>query len=349
MPRTLQLPSPSLALLIVVPVLLLAAGPAAAAVAPRSADLEGGTLGEFDQSHQVTGTLAVDDLRAYSGGRSARAQYAGGGANGYSRGIWNVRWADGDEAWFSAAFFLPSGFKAAMQGQVDLLRWDNWASHPNDTDWGGLVIYGSDRRMRLMRFNMANTGTTTLVGPFDVPEGRWVHLEVHQRLGAQQALSEVFLDGTLVGRSTLPNTYGRPIDRVRTGLVGIAAGRQLNPLTLWFDRAAVGVAPAGALGAPAPIPEPAPAPEPAPEPAPAPTSDGTSVPAEPAPQPSATPDAESQEPVKSKTRPKRCGRSRCARLAHKRKRASRRANRRGAEVRRRAHRAWTPAARVLPG
>jgi len=244
---------------------------AGAAVVPRAADLEGGTFAEFDQLHQTTGTIAVDDGRAYSGSRSARAHYAGGGANGYQRGIWNVGWRDGDEVWYSAAIFLPSGFKAAMQGQVDLLRWDNWASHPDDTDWGGLVIYGSDRRMRLMRFNMANTGATTLVGPFDVPEGRWVHLEVHQRLGAQDALSEVWMDGGLVGSSALPNSYGRPVERVRVGIVAIASGRQLEPLTLWFDRVALGASPAGPLGAPAPAPAPTPAPAPVPAPAPKPT------------------------------------------------------------------------------
>lgn len=301
---------------------------AGAAVVPRAADLEDGTFAEFDQLHQTTGTIAVDGERAYSGSRSARAHYAGGGANGYQRGIWNVGWRDGDEVWYSAAIFLPSGFKAAMQGQVDLLRWDNWASHPDDTDWGGLVMYGSDRRMRLMRFNMANTGATTLVGPFDVPEGRWVHLEVHQRLGAQDALSEVWMDGGLVGSSALPNSYGRAVERVRVGIVAIASGRQLEPLTMWFDRAALGVSPAGPLGALAAAP--ALAPTPAPMPA-TPALAPTAVPAPPpAPAPTPAPAQPGIAPKPKGSRPRRVRSSTTA--------ARRRARHDGA--RRLRHRAW---------
>lgn len=262
---------------------------ALATVVARSAGLESRAFEEFDQASRTTGTLATDEQRAYEGAVSARATYSGGGANGYARGVWSVSWQEGDEVWYSAAFFLPSGFKAAMQGQVDLLRWDDWPSHRSDTEWGGLVIFGSDKRLRLRRFNAAGTADTTLVGPIDLPEGRWVHLEVHQRLSRQAPLSELFVDGQLAGRSTAVNTSGRPIERLRVGLVAIASGRQVNPLTLWFDRAAFGGVPSGPAGVPAPPPPdptpptptpppdptpppppPPPAPEPTPEPAPAP-------------------------------------------------------------------------------
>ncbi|HMS60908.1 MAG TPA: hypothetical protein PKD63_01425, partial [Solirubrobacteraceae bacterium] len=233
--------------------MLVVASPAEAVVVPRSAGMESGTLTEFDQVSQLGGTVTTDSSKAFAGTWSARAQYAGGGSNAYERGIWGVSLKDGDDVWYSAAYFLPVGFKAAMQGEVDLLRWDNWVSHPDDTDWGGLVIFGSDKRMRLMRFAKGASASTTLVGPFDVPEGRWVRLEVHQVLGAQTALSEVFMDGALVGRSTQPNTYGRPIERLRAGIVAISAGKQTNPLTLWFDSVALsGQSAGGSTPPPAP-------------------------------------------------------------------------------------------------
>ncbi|HMS62740.1 MAG TPA: hypothetical protein PKD63_10705, partial [Solirubrobacteraceae bacterium] len=239
-------------------------------MAARSAGLESRAFDEFDQASRTTGTLATDEQRAYEGAVSARATYGGGGANGYARGVWSVSWAEGDEVWYSSAFFLPSGFKAAMQGQIDLLRWDDWPSNRSDAEWGGLVIYGSDKRLRLRRFNAAGTADTTLVGPIDMPEGRWVHLEVHQRLSRQAPLSELYLDGQLAGRSTAVNTSGRPIERLRVGLVAMASGKQINPLTLWFDRAAFGGLRSGPAGTAAPPPAAPPPPAAAPPPAPPP-------------------------------------------------------------------------------
>ncbi len=261
-------------------------------MAARSAGLESRAFDEFDQASRTTGTLVTDEQRAYEGAVSARATYGGGGANGYARGVWSVSWAEGDEVWYSSAFFLPSGFKAAMQGQIDLLRWDDWPSNRSDAEWGGLVIYGSDKRLRLKRFNAAGTADTTLVGPIDMPEGRWVHLEVHQRLSRQAPLSELYLDGQLAGRSTAVNTSGRPIERLRVGLVAMASGKQINPLTLWFDRAAFGGVRSGPAGtsAPPPTPAPPPAPAPPPTPTPAPTPPPPApAPAPPAPTPAPTP------------------------------------------------------------
>jgi hypothetical protein len=229
---------------------ILAAGPAAARadVSPLYATLEGG-FGAFSQTNVETGTLALSRSRAYEGATSAFASYSGGGENGYSRGIWNVNWRDGEDVWFGAAYYLPAGFHSNIQGQVDLVRWDNWVSHPDDTDWGGVSIYGSDHRARLLRFGMGRPNDT-LVGPFDLPEGRWFTLEVHEHLSdGAGALSEVFVDGKSIGRSTRPNTYGRAIQRIRYGIVAIAEDAQRKPLDLWFDRATAGPDPAAPVTA----------------------------------------------------------------------------------------------------
>ena len=239
---------------------LLGATSANASVTSLSATLDGQSFSVFSQINALNGTLTQTTARAYSGTSSARATYNGSGENGYARGIWNVQWEDGDDVWFGAAYYLPTGFHSNIQGQVDLVRWDNWSTNPSDTDWGGVSIYGSDHRARLLRFG-AGRPNDTLVGPLDLPEGRWFTLEVHQRRSATSgsALSELYVDGKLVGKSTAANTYGRAATRVRYGVVAIAAGSQKKPLELNFDDASMGSASslgAGTQPAPAPAPEP---------------------------------------------------------------------------------------------
>ncbi len=229
---------------------LLTAPAANASVTSLSATLDGGSFSEFSQTNALHGTLTESGANVFSGSYAAHATYDGSGENGYTRGIWNVNWQDGENVWFGAAYFLPTGFLSNVQGQVDLMRWDNWVSHPSDTDWGGVSIYGSDHHARLLRFGDGRPNDT-LVGPFDLPEDRWFTLEVHQHLsGDSGALSELYLDGELVGRSTKPNTYGRPIERIRYGIVAIAEDAQRKPLDLWFDRATAGPEPAAPLVTP---------------------------------------------------------------------------------------------------
>ncbi len=244
----------------IVPALLLAAAACApvanAAVVPRQALLEGTGWGEFDQVNASTATLTLDTTRAYQGVQSAKAAFQGG-ANGYSRGIYNVNWVDGDDVWYGGAFYLPTGFKASMQGQVDLLRWDNWTVDPTNTDRSGIVIYNSDKKARILRQKLG-VEQVPLAAPFDLPEGRWFWIEVHQKLSkGAGALSEVFLDGTKVASSTDPNTYGRGVTRLRSGIVAVDASRQTTPLTLWFDRATLSTTQVAPLGATTPPPPPA--------------------------------------------------------------------------------------------
>ncbi len=238
------------ALLIAFLVLAVLPGMAMAKVTALTANLNDGSFDEFSQTNTDRGELGINSLRTYDGTTSAHATYEGDGGNGYARGIWNVNWEDGEDVWFGAAYYLPVGFVPHIQGQVDLMRWDNWLSHPSDTDWGGVSIYGSDHRARLLRFG-AGRDNDTLVGPITLPEGRWFTLEVHERLSASGgALSELYVDGKLIGKSTRPNTYGRPIERIRYGIVAIAEGAQRKPLDLWFDDATAGPTPAPGSVAP---------------------------------------------------------------------------------------------------
>jgi hypothetical protein len=80
-----------------------------------------------------------------------------------------------------------------------------------------------------------------LVGPFTITEGVWHRLEVHQRFSDNNTsdLTQVYLDGTLKGSSTLKNWYGRPISRIRYGIVAVNDPAQTNRLDMWYDAAAI--------------------------------------------------------------------------------------------------------------
>jgi hypothetical protein len=200
------------------------------------ADLEGGDFSQFDQASSVNASLGVTKVDSFRGRWSAEATYSGEGANGYARGIFEPAWRAGDKVRYGAAFRLPEGFYDSQQGEVDLIRWDNWPLYQRRGDVGGIVIYGSDNRARLIRGHY-NGGGGPIGSSFKLPEGRWFTLSVFQRLSRRHPLSKVRLDGSLVTSSRAKNFYGRPIDRIRYGIVAIDAGQQLNNLHLWFDEA----------------------------------------------------------------------------------------------------------------
>jgi Polysaccharide lyase len=221
--------------------------PAVATVTPRTASLDDGTFSGFDSTNALNGNLVAVTSPSYSGAGSAHATYTGAGRNGYSRGLWKVWWQEGDDVWYGAAYYLPHGFKASMQGQVDLLRWDNWPTDPITTEKSGVVIWGYDKRARLVRIKQ-DVEEVALGDAFDLPEGRWFRLEVHQRLSTTDPLNEVYLDGRRVASSTERNFYGSPVARLRVGLVAIAGGSQRNPLELSFDEATISSGPQGGGG-----------------------------------------------------------------------------------------------------
>jgi hypothetical protein len=312
---------------------MLAGTPGAGAnVTPLSAGLETGTMEEFTQTNAQNGSLSMSG-DAYLGGQAVRAKYSGGGGNGYARGIFNVTWREGDDVWYRAAYRLPVGFKADMQGQVALLRWDDWESHPDDTNQSGVVIYGSDKRARLILDRLGPHTQTELSGDFDLPEGRWFLLEVHQRLSTTDAVNEVYLDGVRVGDSTTPNLDpGRGVDRIRYGLVAIASGAQDNPLSLEFDEAHVGtVGPT----------EPRPGTVPPAAGTPTPQTTRAVAPASPQPAPAAA-------PVPAPRRTSAIKRA-LARLAHRRKKSAHAARAKHRKRGPRAHFAMPTRSRKGPG
>jgi hypothetical protein len=227
----------------------------------RASGLESGDFSGFDQTNAAPGTgvpdpttLNVTSAQAYDGTYSAAAHSAANAisANKYSRTIFhNLGWAAGTDVWYGCAFNLPAGFYAKQQGQIDLMRWDNWSDDPTTTDRGGIVIYGppATGKAYLIRARLGGGGSE-LVGPFSISEGRWHWLEVHQRFSAGHTsdLSEVYLDGNLVGASSAPNWNDRRITSIRFGIVALNDGTQTNPVDLSFDRAVLAHGMVGPLG-----------------------------------------------------------------------------------------------------
>jgi hypothetical protein len=217
-------------------------------IATRQASMEDGTFAEFTDAEAAAGSLTIDDTHGYAGSRSGHARYTGGGTNGFARAEQDVHWSSGQEVWYSGAFFLPTGFAAAQQGQVSLMRWDNWSIDPDTTDQGGLVMH-SDGRLVLVR-QQPGGAYAEVSERVAVPEGRWLWIEVRQVLSDQQgvARNELWVDGRLASSSDDANTFGRDITRLRWGVVSIGAGGQTNDLELWFDRATVSTGRIGPVG-----------------------------------------------------------------------------------------------------
>lgn len=247
--------------------LAVAAVAAVAALAPTSAhaattsmaSLESGGSNEFSQMSATSGSLTPTTDKAYDGTHSLHASYDGSGNNGYARGIQNVTWGADDDVWYGGAYYLPQGYQASVKGGDDLLRWDNWGTYGSGADYGSLELW-SDGQAHMVMGHYTGDGHE-LGQPFKLPEGRWAWIEVHSRFSATpgQALTEVYIDGRKVFSSTQPNTYGRPADRVRFGIVCIAMGKQTSPLSLWIDRLSVSDHQVGPLGSAPSAPAPAPA------------------------------------------------------------------------------------------
>jgi hypothetical protein len=200
----------------------------------KQADMERGSK-FFDAINVAGGSFTPTSQRSYQGSRSGLARYHGGGGNGYARGQFEVSWPVGSTVVYRAAFYLPRGFYGAMQGQVGLMRWDNWTAHGSDGDVGGIVVY--DGRARLVRGNYR--GLQEEVGrPFRLPVGRWFTLTVKQRFSTANPRSRVRVGRRTVVSSSERNFGGRGIQMIRYGIVSMAPGKQQKPLHLWIDKAA---------------------------------------------------------------------------------------------------------------
>lgn len=196
-------------------------------------------LRELSQANTERGALSTSRAQHYDGSRAYDARFCGGPGNGYARGTMPVRWIPGSTWSYGVALLLPKALQRHQQGEIDLMRWDNYPLYGQQSDYGGIVVYESDHRARLER-GRYDGGSDVLGDPITLPRGRWFWLEVRQRLSAgPDAMSIVKIDGRTVLLSRQPNSFGREIRRVRFGLVAIDEQRQERTLRLFFDRATV--------------------------------------------------------------------------------------------------------------
>ena len=175
--------------------------------------------------------MNVTSERAYDGSKSARASWLGGETA--AERVWKkTDWNTGTNVWYGMAVYVPSNLDYCYWNP---LRWDNYSEYQGNGDVGGLAI--EQNRVKIMRGTYASSAEDHLVDGGDLPKGRWVWLEVHQKLSNKdgEALSELYVDGVKKGASTKANTYGRKISNLRAGQVSVA-DQCSTPNAVDFDR-----------------------------------------------------------------------------------------------------------------
>jgi Concanavalin A-like lectin/glucanases superfamily/Polysaccharide lyase len=295
----------AIAALLVAVGLLVSAATAGAEPVPRLASLESPTASPFDfdqvSKRCATSTATRNTTLAYSGSASLKVHTendpACGGA--FARGILRANstrhLVEGDDFWFGAAIYLPTGFYSAHTSYTDLLRVDSYV-HDDSTS----TPFADRAEINFASWNndslnvVAARGDTSvrLIGPISpaqLPEGSWNWVELHVKLSPSNgtAYTELKINGKSLGSSTTANLFAgaAPLNRFRYGIVSTSWNGSGN-LTAYFDRASISPTERGPIPPPSTEPEPTPSPEP--EPAP---------PAEPEPTPSPEPEpAPSPEP-----------------------------------------------------
>lgn len=206
------------------------------------ATFENRGFGQFDNWADANGMLALSHDLAYQGDWSATATNWGSG-NQYQRAWFDVDWRRGADVWYGMALFIP---RLADWCWWTPARWDNHQTFGSRGDLGGLRIQNG--RIHVDRGTYRSQ--RALIGPISVPQGRWFWTEVHQRLSPIPglALTELYIDGSRVGRSKAANSAGRPIDHIRFGNVSMASQCSRRS-TIYFDRVSLSGAPLGPLPA----------------------------------------------------------------------------------------------------
>jgi Bacterial Ig domain len=208
----------------------------------RVGSFETGNLSEFDGSGLSGGNIVTTAEEAYDGTRAARIDSDGIAENQFQRVWYDVNWGPGADVWYGLALKVP---RLADWCWWRPVRWDNHKTYAGAGDVGGVRIEAGKLYLDAGSYGQR---TRTLIGPIDIPEGRWFWLEVHQRFSDRPnvALSELFVDGGPVGTSTQPNSNGRVINHLRFGNVTLASGCS-SASSVYFDRISVGLDAVGPL------------------------------------------------------------------------------------------------------
>ena len=214
---------------------------------------DNGGAAEIPQDGEISVNVVsdADGTPCYSGDRCLRLEASGPDA--YARVLARAGWSLDEDVWWGGAILLPRGYYdwTPDGSSPATFRWENFEAYGDDKDNGGFHIWGweEDTRFRLTYWRQNPPGEDArnvhLVGPLDIPEGRWVWIDVRQRFSQDPArrVNEVWVDGRLVGRcngARCPENYDydRPfrVDYMRWGAISWKPQRNY----LFYDRLYVG-------------------------------------------------------------------------------------------------------------
>jgi len=246
-------------LLVLVAVFLFSTHAAEASIVTRLAGVESpaSTPYDFDQVKVNEGKGCLDSAerdtsKAYAGEASLKVHIEGTECSPYARGIFNSNspnhLEEGDEFWFGAALFLPSGFYSAHTSYTDLIRLDSYVNDEGELNEAAKqqsINFASFSNDELYVQAESNEKINTLVGPLSpsvLSENEWHWVEIHVVLDKDsgEASTELKIDGESQGSSTAANMFaGRAaFNRVRYGLVS-AGSKGSGNLTMYVDRASI--------------------------------------------------------------------------------------------------------------
>ncbi len=244
--------------------LAISASTADASVVERLAGVEAPTTSPYDFDQVSTNckgsTAERDTTKAYAGTASLKAHIESTECSPYARGIFNSNSPnhieEGDELWFGAAIYLPSGFFSAHSQYTDLIRMDSYV-----TDGGELNEAAKQQSINFASFSNddlyvqaeSNESIHTLIGPLSpsvLSENAWHWVEIRVVLDKDsgEAFTELKIDGVNKGSSTAGNYFaGRAsFNRLRYGLVSAGSTGSGN-LTMYVDRASISKSERGPL------------------------------------------------------------------------------------------------------
>lgn len=253
----------SIAFLATVAFLHALSGLAGATVIPRLAGVESlaGSPFDFDQvkTYCEGSTAERDTSYAYAGVASLKVHTENESepeCSPYARGIFEFNAPNHlegeDEFWFGAAIYLPEGFYANHEGYTDLLRVDSYVNDESEKtpfEERQEINFASWSNDKL--YVRAAVGETKrdLIGPISptlLPEKTWTWVEIFVTLETNEARTELYINGSSVGGSSLGNIFSKaaPLNRLRYGLVSTSKEGSGN-LTAYFDRASISLAERG--------------------------------------------------------------------------------------------------------
>jgi hypothetical protein len=224
------------------------------AVPTRTYGFESGNCSEFAQGCQAVngGSTTVVSGDAYAGTRYLQASDNASGGTSYARAVDNLTAVPGEEIWFGAAIRPAVGFYAAANAQARLISWDTYPNTPYMRS--GLWVDSTDRVVVYRHVDGGGQTPLVILGTRALPEGVWSFVEIHQVLSTgSNALTEVFVNGSLVGSSTAANMARS--DTVARYRVGLADSSSItNPVRVDFDAAYFGPTRQGTVTPPPPPP-----------------------------------------------------------------------------------------------